>query len=93
MYEEASDFQWQALATVARKNSNGKFTEKNVFPMIGHVMLSLLKLTLEAYSLYTIYHYMINILNPRFEPRASEFKPNRMARTVQNVVLFGKNNC
>ena len=36
-----------ALATVARKSFNGKFTAKNDFP-IGYFMLPLLTLTLEV---------------------------------------------
>ena len=40
-----------ALATVALKSFNSKFTTKIDFP-IGHFMLPLLMLTLEALSLY-----------------------------------------
>ena len=47
MYEETLDFPMSALATVARKSFNGKFTAKIDFP-VGHFMLPLLMLTLEV---------------------------------------------
>ena len=47
-----------AIATVARKSFNGKFTAKIDFP-IGHFMLPLLMLTLEVQSLFI--HYLICI--------------------------------
>ena len=48
MYGETLDFNvMSALATVARKSFNGKFTAKIDFP-IGHIMLPLLMLTLEV---------------------------------------------
>ena len=47
-----------ALATVARKSFNGKFTAKVDF-MIGHFMLPLMMLTLEVYSLSI--HYLVSI--------------------------------
>ena len=54
------DFQlpMSALATVARKSFNVKFTAKIDFP-IGHFMLPLLMLTLEVKSLSI--HYLISI--------------------------------
>ena len=57
-----------ALAMVARKSCNGKFTAKIDFP-IGHFMLILLMLTLEVLSLsiHTLFDKYLDHMLVKFE--------------------------
>ena len=71
-----------ALATVAGKSFNGKFTPKIDFP-IRYFMLSLLILTLKVLSLSI--HYLISIWTTNLK-----FEQNRMVRTIQDFDLFDK---
>ena len=67
-----------ALATVAQKSFNGKFTAKIDSP-IGHFMLPLLMLT----SLHTLFDKYLNHMLVKFEQ-------NCTVGTIQNVVFFDK---
>ena len=72
-----------ALATVAGKSSNGKFTAKIDFP-IGYFMLPLLLLTFRSLkSLHTLLDKCLNRMLVKFEQ-------NRMVRTIQNFEFFEK---
>ena len=72
-----------ALAPVAGKNFNGKFTAKINFP-IGYFMLPLLMRTVEVLkSLHILFDkYLYHML--------VKFELNPMVGTTQNYVLFGK---
>ena len=74
-----------ALASVARKSFNGKFTAKIGFP-IGHFMLPLLMLKLEVLSL------SIQLFDKYLDHMLVEYEQNRMFRTKQNFVFFTKND-
>ena len=72
-----------ALATVARKSFNGKFTAKIDF-QIGHFMLPSLMLTLKVCkSLHTLFDKYLDHMLMKFEQ-------NRMVRNIQIFQLFGK---
>ena len=72
-----------ALAMVARKSFNGKFTTKIDFPF-GYFILPLLMLTLEVKSLSI--HYFISIWTTLVK-----FEQNHMVRTIQNFEPFNNN--
>ena len=67
-----------ALATVARNNFNGKFTEKIDFP-IGHFMLPLLMLTLKVSHI---------LFDKYLDHMLVKFEQNRMVRTIHNFELL-----
>ena len=73
-----------ALATVARKSFDSKFTAKIDFP-IGHFMLPLIADTnIESLkSLHTLFDKYLDHMLVKFEQ-------NLMIRTIQNCVLFDK---
>ena len=72
-----------ALATVAGKSSNGKYTAKIYFP-IGYFILPLLMLTLEVLkSLHTLFDKYLDHMLVKFEQKS-------MVRTLQNFEFFDK---
>ena len=71
-----------ALAKVARKSFNGKFTAKIDFP-IGLFMLPLNAVIGSLKSLHTLFHKYLDHMLVKFEQ-------NRMVWTIQNFVRFGK---
>ena len=61
-----------ALATVAQKNFNGKFTAKELDFPIGHFMLPFLMLTLEVYkALHTLFDKYLDNMLVKFEQNRS----------------------
>ena len=71
-----------ALATVAGKSFNGKFTAK-IFLSGIIFMLPLLMPTVEVSSFYYIIWYLYHML--------VKFEQNRMVWTIQNFEIFDKN--
>ena len=70
-----------ALATVARKSFNGKFTAKIDFP-IGHFMYTIADADIGSLkSLHTLFDNYLDHMLVKFEQ-------NRMVRTIQNLVVF-----
>ena len=72
-----------ALATVAGKIFNGKFTAKIDFP-IGYFYITIADADIGSLkSLHTLFDkYLDHML--------VKFKPNRMVRTIQNFELYDK---
>ena len=72
-----------ALATVARKTFNGKFTANIDFP-IGHFFVTIADADIESLkSLHTLFDKYLDHMLAKFEL-------NRMVQTIQNFVLFDK---
>ena len=74
-----------ALATVAGKSFNGKFTAKIDFPIKGIVMLPS-KADADIGSLKSLH----TLFDKYLDHMLVKFEQNRMVQTIQNLKLFGK---
>ena len=83
MYEETLDFPMSALAKVARKSFNGRFTTKKmIFRPVFYITIAETDIR-SLKSLHTLFDkYLDHVL--------VKYKQNRMFQTIQNFELFNK---